>query len=337
MKEFFGHTPDGDAYLYTITCGSLTAVISDFGATLVRLYVPDRNGKTDDIVLGFDSPAEYAASDCYFGATVGRNANRIASAAIVIGEKTYALDANDGKNNLHSGFRGYNRRLWQVKSHTDDRICLTLNSPHLDQGFPGNADISVTYTLRADALDICYDAVADRDTVFNFTNHSYFNLAGHDHPEKAMSQTLSMPARFFTVADAYSIPTGECRAVGGTPMDFRTPKALSRDIGADYEPLLLQKGYDHNFEVFCNPCATLSDLESGRSMAVYTDRPGIQLYTANYTNVRGKGGQPYPERSGVCLETQFYPDALHHPEWAQPVTPAGKRYHSQTSYHFFRK
>lgn len=335
MKEFFGHTPDGgDAYLYTITCGRLKAAVSDFGATLVRLYVPDRNGKLDDVVLGFDSAAEYAASDGCYGATVGRNANRIGGAAIVLGGKTYALDKNDGENNLHSGFRGYSHRLWQVSSHTGDSICLTLHSPHLDQGFPGNADISVTYTLHADALDICYDAIADRDTVFNFTNHSYFNLAGHTYPEKAMAQTLSMPARFFTVADRFSIPTGECRAVEGTAMDFRLPKPLARDIGADYEPLHLQKGYDHNFEVFCNPCATLSDLDSGRSMAVYTDCPGIQLYTANYTNVQGKGGQHYPARSGVCLETQFYPDALHKSDWAQPIVPAGKRYQSRTTYRF---
>lgn len=337
MKEFFGRTSDGDdAFLYTISCGALTAMISDFGATLVRLYVPDRDGKTDDVVLGFDSVAGYAASDGCYGATVGRNANRIGGAAIVLGGKTYALDKNDGENNLHSGFHGYSHRLWQVKNHTADSICLTLHSPHLDQGFPGNADIAVTYTLRADALEIRYDAVSDRDTVFNFTNHSYFNLAGHDHPEKALQQTLSMPARFFTVADRFSIPTGECRAVAGTPMDFRIPKPLARDIGADYEPLHLQNGYDHNFEVFCNPCATLTDPDSGRSMAVYTDCPGVQLYTANYTDERGKGGQIYPARSGVCLETQFFPDALHKPDWAQPVTRAGQPYRSTTVYRFMR-
>lgn len=335
MKEFFGETPNGSpAYLYTISCGSLKAVVTDFGATLVRLYVPDCQGNIDDVVLGFDSPAEYAASDTYFGATVGRNANRIGGAAVVIGNNTFSLTPNDGANNLHSGPDGYGYRLWKVAKHTENTIVFSLHSPHLDQGFPGNATIQVTYTMEPDGLKIAYDAVSDRDTIFNMTNHSYFNLRGHNHPEAAMEQELCMPARFFTPATANSIPTGECRRVEGTPMDFRTPKPLKQDIGADYEPLHLQKGYDHNFEVFCNPCATLSDPISGRGMAVYTDCPGVQLYTANYTNAVGKGGQHYPERSGVCLETQFYPDAIHNPQWPQPVVAAGKKNHSETKYCF---
>ena len=335
MKNFFGVTPKGEsAYLYTISCGPLKAVVSDFGATLVRLFVPDRHGILGDVVLGFDSPAAYAASDTYLGATVGRNANRIKAASIVVGSKTYALQANDGANSLHSGPEGYERRLWQVAEHTANSICFALHSPHLDQGFPGNSDIKVRYTLTTDRLEISYEGVCDRDTVFNMTNHSYFNLAGHKHPERAMKQILSMPARFFTPADAESIPTGEKRSVDGTPMDFRIPKALDRDIGAEYEPLKLQLGYDHNFEVFCNPCAYLSDPNSGRSMAVYTDCPGMQVYTANYTNCTGKDGQVYPARSGICLETQFYPDAIHNPQWAQPLVKAGEKYRSKTTYRF---
>ena len=335
MKNIFGTTPNGEtAYLYTITCGSLEAVITDFGATLVKLYVPDSKGGRADVVLGFDSPAAYAANDTYFGATVGRNANRIKGAAIVLSGTTYALQANDGVNSLHSGPAGYERRLWQVAEQEADRICFTLHSPHLDQGFPGNADIRVTYRLTTDSLEIRYEAVSDRDTVFNLTNHSYFNLAGHNRPELAMQQTLSMPARFFTVADAQSIPTGEMRAVEGTPMDFRSPKALGRDIGEDYEPLHLQNGYDHNFEVFCNPCATLSDPDSGRSLAVYTDCPGMQVYTANFTRGDGKDGIHYEPRCAVCLETQFYPDAIHNPQWKQPVTKAGEKYRSKTTYRF---
>ena len=335
MRELFGVTPCGDsAFLYTISCGRMKAVVSDFGATLVRLYVPDSQGNIEDVVLGFDSPAAYAASDTYLGATVGRNANRIKDAAIVVSGKTYRLHANDGKNSLHSGPAGFERRMWRVTNHQGDQISFALHSPHLDQGFPGNADIQVTYRLTADSLVIRYEAVSDRDTVFNMTNHSYFNLAGHDRPEKAMKQLLSMPARFFTPADAQSIPTGELRAVEGTPMDFRAPKALGRDIGEDYEPLHLQMGYDHNFEVFCNPCAQLSDPDSGRSMAVYTDCPGVQVYTANYTQGDGKDGVRYNPRSAVCLETQFYPDAIHHPEWPQPVTKAGEKYQSKTTYRF---
>lgn len=335
MKRIFGTTPRGEtACIYTISCGQMKAELSDFGATLVRLYVPDSKGNTADVVLGFDSPASYAASDAYFGATVGRNANRVKDAAIVVGSKTYRLHANDGSNSLHSGPAGFERRMWQVAEHKADRISFTLHSPHLDQGFPGNADIRVTYRLTADSLVISYAAVSDRDTVFNMTNHSYFNLTGHDQPEKAMGQILSMPARFFTPADAESIPTGELRPVVGTPMDFRSPKALGRDIGADYEPLHLQQGYDHNFEVFCNPCAILSDPNSGRSMAVYTDCPGLQLYSGNYTDETGKDGVKYGRRSAVCLETQFYPDAIHNQQWKQPVTKAGEKYKSETTYRF---
>lgn len=335
MKKIFGTTPNGEtAYLYTLSCGRMEAVVTDFGATLVNLFVPDSCGNRADVVLGFDSPAAYAASDTYLGATVGRNANRIKGAAIVVSGTTYALQANDGVNSLHSGPAGFERRLWQVAEQEADRICFTLHSPHLDQGFPGNADIRVTYRLTADSLEISYEAVADRDTVFNMTNHSYFNLAGHDRPEMAMKQTLSMPARFFTVANEQCIPTGELRAVEDTPMDFRTPKALGLEIGADYEPLHLQNGYDHNFEVFCNPCATLCDPESGRSLAVYTDCPGVQVYTANFTRGDGKDGVRYEPRCAVCLETQFYPDAIHNPQWKQPVTKAGEKYKSKTTYRF---
>ncbi len=335
MKTFFGKTPSGEsAYLYNIRCGRMTAVISDFGATLVRLYVPDSRGNLADVVLGFDAPADYAASDTYFGATVGRNANRIKNAAFVLSNTTYALAANEAPNSLHSGPDGFERRLWQVVTHKENLIRLALHSPHLDQGFPGNADISVTYTLSCDSLHICYEGVADRDSVFNMTNHSYFNLAGHDHPERAMAQTLCMPARFFTPSDSASIPTGECRPVADTPMDFRVSKALERDIEADFEPLHLQKGYDHNFEVFCNPCAFLSDPDSGRSMAVYTDCPGIQVYTANFTNGIGKNGQVYSPRCGVCLETQFFPNSVNHPEWKQPFVKAGQKYKSETTYRF---
>lgn len=335
MNTFFGKTPLGeDAYLYTICCGQLQANLTDFGATLVNLFVPDAAGNMADVVLGFDSPAAYAASDTYFGATVGRNANRIRNAAFIINNKTYRLYANEGENNLHSGPDGYERRLWKVIRQQEDRITFSLHSPHGDQGFPGNADITVTYILEADCLHIVYDAVSDRDTVFNLTNHSYFNLAGHDHPEKAMEQILSMPARFFTPADSQSIPTGQCQPVEGTPFDFRLPKPIGRDIGQDHPSLLLQAGYDHNFEVFCNPCAYLTDPGSGRCMSVSTDCPGIQFYAANYTDTVGKGGVPYPKRSGICLETQYFPDAVHHPEWKQPIVKAGEKYHSVTTYRF---
>jgi aldose 1-epimerase len=333
MIEKFGELPNGQiAHLYTISCGELTAKVADLGATLVRMYVPGKNGTLDDVVLGYDSPAGYLESETYFGATVGRNANRVHNSCFVLGGKTWSMPANEGSNCLHSGPNGYNIRLWKVVSHQADSIIFSLESPHGDQGMPGNATIQVTYKMEQDGIRILYDAVSDQDTVFNFTNHSYFNLAGHTNQDKAMDQLLSMPARFFLPDDAANIPTGEMRSVEGTPMDFRIPKALGRDIHADYESLHLQGGYDHNFEVFCNPAATLTDTESGRSVAVYTDCPGIQIYTANFTKGTGKDGVTYQPRCGVCLETQFYPDSVNHPEWQQPFVKAGKKFHSETKY-----
>ena len=335
MKEIFGTLPNGEiSHLYTISCGPLTAKISDLGATLVQLHVPGRNGKTADVVLGFDDPAAYIASGTFLGATVGRNANRVKNACFVLNNTTWSMPANEGQNNLHSGPNCYKNRMWNVILHTENTITLSLHSPHGDQGMPGNADIQVTYTLEQDGIRITYDAMSDRDTVFNFTNHSYFNLAGHDQAQKAMDQLLTLPARFFNPADSESIPTGELRSVEGTPMDFRSPKPIGRDINEDYDALNLQGGYDHNFEVFCNPCAILTDPESGREMAVYTDCPGVQFYSANYTDEIGKGGARYPKRSAICLETQFYPDAVNHPEWPQPIYKAGEKYHSETKYCF---
>lgn len=333
MKEKFGVLPSGEeASLYTISCGFLTAVVTDYGATLVKLMVPDKNGVPADVVLGYDHVDGYRTGSAYLGATVGRNANRIGGAAFELNGRTITLSKNDNGNNLHSGPDGYSYRMWKVLSHTDSSISFTLISPNGDQGFPGEARIRVTYTLQADGLEIVYDASCNQDTVFNMTNHTYFNLAGHDHPEAAMDQVLTLPGRYFNPDDAENIPTGEQRRVDGTPMDFRCPKPIGQDLHADYEPLHLQNGYDHNFEVYTNPCAILSDPESGRTLAISTDCPGIQLYSGNFLDTTGKGGVHYGKNSGVALETQFAPDSLHHPDWPQPVTPAGTVYHSRTFY-----
>lgn len=333
MKEKFGVLPSGEeASLYTISCGFLTAVVTDYGATLVKLMVPDKNGVPADVVLGYDHVDGYRTGSAYLGATVGRNANRIGGAAFELNGRTITLSKNDNGNNLHSGPDGYNYRMWKVLSHTDSSISFTLISPNGDQGFPGEARIRVTYTLQADGLEIVYDASCNQDTVFNMTNHTYFNLSGHDHPEAAMDQVLTLPGRYFNPDDAENIPTGEQRRVDGTPMDFRCPKPIGQDLHADYEPLHLQNGYDHNFEVYTNPCAILSDPKSGRTLAISTDCPGIQLYSGNFLDTTGKGGVHYGKNSGVALETQFAPDSLHHPDWPQPVTPAGTVYHSRTFY-----
>ncbi len=336
MKKSFGHLPSGaEVFLYTISCGGITATVSDLGATLVHVYVPDADGNMADVALGYDDPAGYLNGTCFLGAVVGRSANRIKGSEFTIGGRTYAMTPNENGNNLHSGPDFYHTRVWEVAEESDTAVKFHLSSPDGDQGFPGNASIDVTYMLDATGgLHIVYDAVCDKDTIFNLTNHSYFNLAGHDHTGAAMDQLLMLPARVFSVADDESVPTGEMRSVEGTPMDFRSPKPIGQDIGADYEPLHLQGGYDHNFEVFCNPCAVLSDPVSGRTMAVYTDLPGIQFYAGNFLNETGKGGTVYGKRTGIALETQYYPDSIHHPEWAQPVTKAGETYHTETVYRF---
>ena len=337
MKKLFGtRSSDGrQAWLYTITDGVITAEVSDQGAVLVKLLVPDAKGNVADVVLGFDHPDGYFQAG-YYGAPVGRNANRVGGAKFTLNGKVYNLDANDnGVNNLHSGFSPFNHRLWEVVSHTADSIKLRLDSPDGDQGFPGNATIYVTYTVKDRSLILTYDATCDQDTVFNMTNHSYFNLAGHDHPEKAMDMVLQMNATFFTVADELSIPTGELRPVEGSPMDFRTPKAIGRDLGEDYDAFRLQGGYDHNFEAKGEVCAMVQDVESGRTMEVLTDLPGIQFYCGNYMDgAVGKGGAVYSYRGAIALETQYYPDSINRPEWAQPFTKAGQPYHTETVYRF---
>lgn len=337
MKKPFGVRADGQqTYLYTISGDGVTAEISDHGATLVKLFVPDSKGCAGDVILGFDHPDDYTQSGTFFGATVGRNANRVGGAQFVMNGKTYRLDPNDNEvNNLHSGFDPYKNRLWQVVEHTADSIKLRLDSPDGDQGFPGNAVIYVTYTLKGRDLCIVYDATCDQDTVFNMTNHTYFNLAGHEKPELAMDQVLTMPATFFNPDDALSIPTGELRSVEGSPMDFREGKPIGRDVNADYDALNLQGGYDHNFEAKGEVCATVFHPATGRTMEVLTDCPGVQFYCGNFLEgEKGKNGVSYCKRGGICLETQFLPDSVNHPEWQQPFTKAGQPYHSETVYRF---
>ena len=331
MKQPFG----ANATMYILTDGKITAHITDYGATIHRLYVPDAKGQLDDVVLGFADCAGYAASTTFFGTVVGRNANRTKDGKFTLGGKTYQMGINNGPNNLHSGPDFFKDRLWTVEEVTESSIRFMLESPDGDQGFPGNAVIRVTYLLENGALHMQYDAVCDQDTVFNLTNHSYFNLRGHQNPEGAMEQLLMLPARHFTPDDAQSIPTGELRDLAGTPMDFRTAKPIGRDINMDYDALQLQGGYDHNFEVWCDPCAVLSDPVSGRVMEVTTDCCGVQFYSGNFLKGEaGKDGVTYPKRSGICLETQFYPNCLNNPAWKQPICKAGEHYKSETVYRF---
>ena len=330
MEKTFGNLADGrEARLYTIENGRLRAAVTSYGASLVSLWVDGV-----DVCLGCDDVRGYEKNGAFLGATVGRNANRMRGASFLLNGETVRLPANEGSNNLHSGPDSWGWRLWEKTAHTGSSLTLSIHSPDGDQGFPGNADVSVTYCLENNGLTISYRALSDRDTAFNLTNHAYFNLFGQDKPEKAMEQELMLPAASFCPDDAQNIPTGEVRSVQGTPFDFRAFKPISRDIGMDYEPLRLQGGYDHNFVNSQSICAVMRNPENGLTMTVTTDLPGVQVYTGNFLENRGKGGVFYGKRSGVALETQFFPDSVNHPEWVQPFVKAGEVFETVTRYAF---
>lgn len=338
----FGVTSDGkEAHLYTLeNKNGMKACVSDYGAVLVDLFVPDKEGKMRDVVLGYGDAAGYEKGDAAIGAVVGRSANRIGGAGFDLNGVHYDLAKNDnGKNSLHSGPDYYHKRFWEVEEYDAGHISLLLHSPDGDQGYPGALDMHVTYTLDDDnTLTIHYEAVPDQDTVINMTNHSYFNLNGHDSGS-VLDHKVTLNADYFTPADAESIPTGEIRSVEGTPMDFRAGRVLGDDIDADYEPLRFGSGYDHNWVLknegrFDKVAEAVSD-KSGIVMEVYTDLPGVQIYTANFLdNEPGKEGASYMRRGAVCFETQYYPDSVHHENFPQPVCRKGEKYDTRTAYSF---
>ena len=345
-KEVFGQTKDGKtAYLYTVeNKNGMLAKYTDFGAILVSLYVPDKDGKLSDVVLGFDKLDDYFVNEPNFGATIGRHANRIGEASFELNGVTYQLDKNDGNNNLHGGYDGYHKRLWNAETYEDHRgqvIEFTYESPDKDQGFPGNLSISVKYILTDDnSIIIEYLGKTDKDTVINLTNHSYFNLAGQSSGT-ILDQVAWIDADEFTFADEESIPNGEIRKTADTPMDFTTPKKVGKDIAVDYDQLNWGKGFDHNWILKTKKgetslVASRYDEESGRYMEVFTDLPGIQFYTGNFLDgtLTGKEGAVYIQRSGLCFETQYFPNAINVPAFEQPVTKAGETYHTETIYKF---
>ena len=342
--ETFGSTSKKEeAVLYTLTNeNGMSASITNYGAALVKLNVPDKEGKLRDVVLGYDDVTGYEKGGGSFGAPVGRNANRIGGAVITIQDKTYELEKNDNGNNLHSGTNYYNKRIWNVGEKTDSKIEFVLHSQDGDQGYPGTLDMYVTYELTEDnELRLIYDAVPDQDTIINMTNHSYFNLDGHDSGN-VLKELVTLDADYFTRADAQSIPTGELVDVTGTPMDFRMPRALGEAIDADYEAVRLGKGYDHNWVLKNNgkfdKVAQAVSEKSGIVMEVWTDLPGMQMYTANFLdNEHGKNGAVYGIRDAVCFETQYFPDAVHHENFASPICKKGMPYHTVTSYKFETK
>lgn len=339
-EKIFGTTSKGEeAVLYTMTNeNGMSISVTDFGATLVNVFVPDKAGKQIDVVLGYDDVKGYEEGTVFFGATVGRSANRIGEAAFELNGVTYQLEKNDNDNNLHSGLDFYNKRMWKVLKKADNSVTFVLHSPDGDQGYPGNLDMEVTYTLTEEnEVKITYHGVPDQDTLVNMTNHSYFNMDGQDSGD-VLGQEVQIEADYFTKADAESIPTGELTRVEGTPMDFRQKKAIGKDIEEDYEALILGKGYDHNWvlngEGF-RKVAEMSGKTSGITMEVYTDLPGMQLYTANFVeNEKGKGGAVYQMRHAACFETQYYPDAVHKEHFPGPICHAGEAYDTCTTYKF---
>jgi aldose 1-epimerase len=306
-----------------------------------------------DVVLGYGDYDDYASDDKYLGATVGRYANRIARGELTLGDASYGLDKNqDGKHTLHSGSDGWHLRIWQysIGAHSDS-VAFCLRSPDGDQKFPGNADINVTYTFTDDnTVRISYHAVSDADTVFNLTNHSYFNLDG-EGAGSILDHRLRVNASRFTPTDADSIPTGEIRDVDGSALDFRREKRIGRDIDSGEEQLALAHGYDHNFVLdrdrvggggsersagALREAAVVRSEVTGIEMTVRTDMPGVQFYSGNYLGTGGpsKSGAAYERRSGFCLETQFFPDSPHHANFPSTVFRAGEAFDSVTEYAF---
>ncbi|MEX2263096.1 MAG: aldose epimerase family protein [Bryobacteraceae bacterium] len=338
----FGQTANGvPVEVYTLrNAHRVEAEISTLGATLVSLKVPDRNGKLDDVVLGFDTVDGYEKGR-YFGAIVGRYGNRIAKGRFSLNGVEYTLARNNGENHLHGGVRGFSGVVWAARAKDAGSIELTYLSKDGEEGYPGNLTAKVTYTLNdLNELKIDYSATTDKDTIVNLTNHAYFNLAGQGAGD-VLGHRVMIAASRFTPVDAGLIPTGELRSVTGTPFDFREPKTIGERIGAKDPQLAIGRGYDHNYVLDASSgnlerAARVVEPQSGRVMEVLTAEPGMQLYTGNYLDgsLIGKGGKPYGSRYGFCMETQHFPDSPNRPEFPSVVLKPGGRYETTTVYRF---
>lgn len=327
------------AHRYTIRNNNgMYAVVSDFGALLLELHVRNKNNTLTDVVLGYNNLSSYRINEPSLGGTIGRNANRIEGASFCLNGREYSLMANDNGNNLHSGLYGYQRRMWTVDDISEYRVTFKLISPDGDQGFPGNAIIYASYSLdNNDTLTIKYTATCNTDTIFNMTNHSYFNLDGLN-VLTAMNHYLSIDADSYTITRSNGLPTGAICGVGSTPMDFRKLKCISDDIDKDYDALITAGGYDHNYilnHTEGKPDAVLISYNTGIVMELTTNQPGLQLYTANFLeDTHGKNDCALIRRNAVCLEPQQFPDAIHHSNFPSSVVRAEKSYEFNTSYHF---
>ncbi|MGD0337187.1 MAG: aldose epimerase family protein [Bacteroidota bacterium] len=345
----YGKLPDGrEVYQYTLTnsAGSKVKIIN-FGAAVTSLEVPDRNGKLEDVVLGYDSLQGYISCKSYLGVIVGRYGNRIAKGRIQLDGKTYQLTVNDGENHLHGGKLGFEKRLWDakvVKESNDPSLELTYVDPEGEEGYPGKVTMTVTYTwTEKNELRIEYRGTTDKTTILNPTHHSYFNLSGSP-ANPILDNLLTIEADSITPVDKGLITTGKYMNVANTPMDFRVPTAIGSHINDQYEQLIFGKGYDHNwvlrnFNGKVRKVAELYEPKSGRLMTMYTDQPGLQFYSGNFLDgtIKGKKGIAYQHRTGLCLESQCYPDSPNKPEFPSVVLKPGGVYRQTTIYQFSTK
>lgn len=346
-KSSFGATADGEeVMLYTLrNKAGMEAKITNYGGIVVSLTAPDRNGKFEDIVLGYDTLAEYEAASPYFGALIGRFGNRIRSGKFELDGVEYTLATNNSPNHLHGGDRGFDKVVWDSRMEETEngpRLWLSYVSEDGEEGYPGTLHAVVSYTLTHDQeLVIEYAADTDKETPVNLTHHSYFNLAG-DAKRDILGHELQINAEHFTPVDDTLIPNGEYRPVEGTPFDFRTAKPIGQDIDMENEQLTFGGGYDHNWVVDQNAdgewrhILTLSDPESGRMMTIHSDEPGLQFYSGNFldgSNV-GKGGVVYNYRYGMCLETQHFPDSPNQPDFPNTILQPGEVYKTRTVHTF---
>lgn len=341
-RRSFGITRDGkEAFLYILkNKNGMEAHILDFGAALVRLYVPDKEGGIEDVVLGFDDVSGYEVNDSSQGVVVGRVANRIAKASFTLNGKTYHLDKNQGENTLHSGFDRYGFHFYKVYPEEEENaVVLKRISPHMEQGFPGNLNLAVTYRLTEEnELILTYEARSDRDTPINLTNHSYFNLKGYQAQDLSTHQ-VQIRSSAITETDEGSVTTGKLLSIEGTPMDLRKMTPFMEKIDADFEPLKLGAGFDHNYvlnHTAGEPDAIAIETTSGRRMEVFTDLPGMQFYTANWLEESeiGKSGIPHKPRTAICFETQFFPNSCNIPSFPDSILKEGEKFSSTTRFRF---
>jgi aldose 1-epimerase len=351
QKTGFGTTKDGQAVdLYTLTnANGMEVKIITYGGIIVSVTAPDKDGQFTDIVLGFDNIKDYEEKSPYFGCITGRYANRIAKGRFTLDGTVYdELAINNGPNHLHGGLKGFDKVVWQA--HPGEGTHATGLKLHylckdMEEGYPGNMDVTVTYLLTDDnALKIEYKATTDKPTVCNLTNHTYFNLAGHGTESQYEHQMMINANAFTPIGDEGAIPTGEIRPVKGTPMDFISPTPIGLHIDDDDEQLKFGFGYDHNWvlnkeqEGELSLAARTAEPNSGRVLETWTTEPGVQFYSGNHLDgVTGKEGKTYPKRCAFCLETQHYPDSPNHPEFPSTVLRPGEKYQSTTVFKFLTK